>query len=64
MTFDDGTPCNLAQEARDVSAFLQWASDPKMDQRKQIGIAVFIYLLIFSGILYASYRSIWRNVAH
>ena len=35
-----------------------------MEERKQIGLAVMIYLLIFSGLLYASYRRIWRNVAH
>jgi ubiquinol-cytochrome c reductase cytochrome c1 subunit len=64
VTFDDGTSCKLGQEAKDVAAFLQWASDPKMDERKQTGIAVMIYLLIFTGILYASYRQIWRNVAH
>ena len=64
VKFDDGTGCSLQQEARDVSAFLQWASDPKMDERKQTGIAVMIYLLIFTGILYASYRVVWRNVAH
>ncbi|HVN00354.1 MAG TPA: cytochrome c1, partial [Caulobacteraceae bacterium] len=31
---------------------------------KQTGLAVMIYLIIFSGLLYASYRRIWRNVAH
>ena len=64
VTFDDGTPCDVDHEAKDVAAFLTWASDPHMDQRKQTGIAVLIYLLIFSGLLYASYRAIWRNVAH
>ncbi len=64
VTFDDKSSCKLADEARDVAAFLQWASDPKMDQRKQIGIAVMIYLGIFSALLYFSYRSIWRDVAH
>lgn len=64
VTFDDGTPCKTDQEARDVSAFLQWASDPKMDQRKQLGLAVMVYLILFSGLLYASYRAIWRDVAH
>jgi len=64
VTFDDGSSCKLADEARDVAAFLQWASDPKMDQRKQMGVAVFIYLLIFSGLLYVSYRQIWKDVAH
>ena len=56
VTFDDGTPCTTAQEAKDVAAFLQWAADPKMEERKQMGFAVLIYLLIFSGLLYASYR--------
>ena len=64
VTFDDGTPSTLDQEARDVSAFLTWASDPKMEERKQIGLSVMIYLVLFTGLLYASYRRIWRDVAH
>jgi len=64
VTFDDGTPCTTAQEAKDVAAFLMWASDPKMDQRKQMGLAVLIYLGLFSVLLYFSYRQIWRGVAH
>jgi ubiquinol-cytochrome c reductase cytochrome c1 subunit len=64
VTFDDGTPATLDQEARDVAAFLQWASDPFMEQRKQMGLAVVIYLLVFTGLLYASYRMTWRNIAH
>jgi ubiquinol-cytochrome c reductase cytochrome c1 subunit len=64
VTFDDGTPCTRDQEAKDIAAFLTWASDPHMDQRKQTGLAVMVYLLIFSGLLYVSYRQVWRNVAH
>jgi cytochrome c1 len=25
---------------------------------------VVIYLLIFAGLLYASYKRVWRNIAH
>ena len=64
VTFDDGTPCTTAQEAKDVAAFLTWASDPKMNERKQMGVAVLIYLGIFSLLLYFSYRQIWRDEAH
>jgi ubiquinol-cytochrome c reductase cytochrome c1 subunit len=64
VTFDDGHPCDVKNEARDVAAFLEWASDPKMDERKQMGFAVLVYLGIFAGVLYASYKAIWRNVAH
>ena len=64
VTFDDGTKSTLEQEAKDVSAFLQWASDPKLEERNQTGLAVMIFLLIFSGLLYGSYRSLWKNVGH
>jgi ubiquinol-cytochrome c reductase cytochrome c1 subunit len=64
VTFDDGTPSTLDQQAKDVAAFLTWASDPHMEERKQTGLAVMIYLVLFAGLLYASYRRIWRDVAH
>jgi ubiquinol-cytochrome c reductase cytochrome c1 subunit len=64
VTYDDGTPNTAEQEAKDVVAFLTWAAEPKQTERKETGFAVLIYLLILSGLLYASYRYIWRNVAH
>jgi ubiquinol-cytochrome c reductase cytochrome c1 subunit len=64
VKFDDGSPCDVKHEAADIAAFLTWASDPKMEERKQTGLAVMAYLLVFSGLLYASYRRVWRNVAH
>ena len=64
VSFDDGTQSTTAQEAHDVATFLAWASDPKQEERKQTGLAVMIYLLVFAGVVYGSYRAIWRNVAH
>ncbi len=64
VTFDDGTKSTVEQQAKDVAAFLTWVSDPKTEERKSFGLAVMIYLLIFSGLLYASYRRIWANVSH
>jgi len=64
VTFDDGKPSTVKQEAMDVAAFLAWAAEPKMEERKAFGLGAMIYLLIFSGLLYLSYRRIWKNVAH
>ena len=64
VTYDDGVAATTDQEAKDVAAFLAWAAEPHADQRRQTGFAVMIYLLIFAGILYASYKRIWRNIAH
>jgi len=64
VTFDDGKPSTVDQQARDVTAFLTWAAEPKVEERKQFGLGAMIYLLVFSGLLWASYRKLWRNVAH
>ena len=64
VTFDDGKPSTVKEEATDVAAFLMWAAEPKMEERKQFGFGAMIYLLIFSGLLYASYKRLWRNVEH
>lgn len=64
VTFDDGTKATVNQQATDVAAFLSWASEPKQTERKKMGFAVVIYLLLLSGLLYASYRTIWKNIAH
>jgi len=64
VTFDDGTKSTLDQQAKDVSAFLMWAAEPKLEERKKMGFVVILYLLLFSGLLYASYRKVWKNESH
>jgi len=64
VTFDDGAPSTIEQQAKDVSAFLAWAAEPKQTERKEFGLGAMIYLLIFTVLVYFSYRRIWRNVAH
>lgn len=64
VSFDDGTKSTIEQQAKDVTAFLHWAAEPKMIERKQFGLGAMIYLLIFTVLLYFSYRRVWRNVAH
>ncbi len=64
VTYDDGVKATPDQEAKDVVAFLAWAAEPHADERKEMGLAVMIYLLLFAGVLYASYRMIWRKVGH
>lgn len=64
VTFDDGTKPTLDQQAKDVSAFLMWAAEPKLEERKQTGFAVLIYLVLLSGLLFASYKTVWRNESH
>lgn len=64
VQFDDKTPSTVENEAHAVATFLAWAADPHQVERKQTGLAVMLYLFVFTLITYLSYRRIWRNVAH
>ena len=64
VTYDDGTEATVDQMAKDVAAFIAWTSEPKATERKQMGFGVIIFLLLFAGITYVSYRRIWKGVAH
>ena len=61
---DDETPETVEQYSKDVTEFLAWAAEPKMEQRKKLGVVTLAYLLILTGILYWSYREIWSKVRH
>ena len=61
VTFADGSPNKLTDEAHDVVTFLSWASEPKMEERKRTGFGVMIFLVLLSGLLFASYRRIWHD---
>src|SRR3546814_13737872 len=37
VTYGDDTPATVEQQARDVAAFLAWASEPNLEQRKRAG---------------------------
>lgn len=54
----------ISQMSKDVTEFLAWAADPKMEQRKRVGVATMLYLFIFAILLYLTYRHVWRNVEH
>ena len=50
--------------AQDVVAFLSWAAEPKMEERKQVGMMVMLYLVGLAGLMFAAYKRLWRDVEH
>lgn len=60
--YEDGTPATADQQAWDVVNFLQWAAEPHMEARKQMGVKVIVYLLAFAGVMYAFKRRIWSKL--
>jgi ubiquinol-cytochrome c reductase cytochrome c1 subunit len=62
VTYQDGTEASKEQMAKDVVSFLQWAAEPEMEARKRMGIKVFGYLIIFTGLFYVAKKRIWKDV--
>jgi cytochrome c1 len=62
VQYTDGTPATVDQYARDISAFLMWTADPKLEERKDTGLRMMIYLLILSGLLWLAKRQIWKRL--
>ena len=64
ITYTDGTPQTVDQYARDVSTFLMWTAEPHLVERKRIGFEVFIFLVVFAGLMGLTKRRVWAKVAH
>lgn len=61
IAYEDGSPETMSQYSRDVSEFLMWASEPKLEQRKQTGVMVILYLIGFFGVMVAVKKKIWAD---
>jgi cytochrome c1 len=62
VDYTDGSPKTTAQYAKDVTAFMMWTAEPKLEERKRIGLQVLAFLLLLSGLLYFTKKKIWSSV--
>lgn len=62
VKYDDGSPETLEQYSKDVAAFLMWASEPHLNQRKRVGFQVMFFLIVFAGLLYFTKKKVWHEV--
>ncbi|MBI5121066.1 MAG: cytochrome c1 [Rhodospirillales bacterium] len=62
VTYADGTKATSHQLTMDVVAFLNWAAEPELDERKSMGLKTLIFLLVLTGLFYALKRKIWADV--
>ena len=62
VTYAEGNPQpTVNQMAADVSAFLMWTAEPKLENRHRVGLATVIFLLIATVLGYFSYQNIWAE---
>jgi cytochrome c1 len=62
VDYKDGTPPTLDNYAKDIAAFLSWAAEPNLTERKRIGLRVMIFLFVFATLLYLTKKRIWEWV--
>lgn len=62
IQYPDGTPATVEQQARDITTFLVWASDPHRNDRHSIGKAVMAYLAVLLVLAIAWKRKIWKRL--
>lgn len=62
VTYSDGTQASVDQMSIDVVNFLQWAAEPEMQSRKQMGIKTLIYLTVFTAFMYLAKRNLWKKI--
>jgi len=62
VTYADGTKATVEQMAHDVAAYLMWTAEPKLEERKRMGLKVMIFLVVLTGLFLAAKKRIWKDI--
>ena len=62
VTYADGTPATPEQMAKDITTFLAWTAEPKLEERHKFGFRAIIYLVILTILVYFSMKRIWSRI--
>jgi ubiquinol-cytochrome c reductase cytochrome c1 subunit len=63
VSYADGTNPSRDQMAKDVSAFLAWAAEPRLENQRSAGLAVLIFLIAATVLAYMAYQNVWHGGA-
>ena len=62
VEYSDGAATSIEAISADLTQFLMWAAEPKMEVRKRTGVAAVFFLSIFVIFSYLAKRRIWADV--
>ena len=62
IEYIDGTYASLHQLSFDIVHFLNWAAEPKLQQRKSLGLKVLLFLIVLTLLLYVTMKEIWSRI--
>ena len=61
VEYKDGTPKTVDSYSRDIAAFLSWAAEPSLNQRRRIGLGAIVFLVVLAGLLYLTKKRVWES---
>ncbi len=62
VDYDDGSPQTVDQYSKDIAAFMMWAAEPTLVERKSMGFKVMLFLIVLSILVYFTKKSIYANL--
>ncbi|GIL02358.1 MAG: ribosomal protein P2 [Alphaproteobacteria bacterium] len=62
VTYEDGTPETVDQYARDIAAFMMWAAEPSLVERKAMGFKVMFFLVLLAVLVYLTKKKVWAGL--
>ena len=62
VTYVDGTAATPEQMAKDITTFMAWTAEPKLEERHKFGFRAISYLIILTILVYFSMKKIWSRI--
>ena len=63
VTYAEGNPePTIQQMSADVAAFLSWAAEPKMEERKKTGLWFLGFMIFVTILAYLSKKQVWAGL--
>lgn len=62
VNYADGTEATVEQMAKDVTMFLAWVAEPKLEVRHKLGFKYFSVIIVLTVLLYFSNRKVWSGL--
>jgi ubiquinol-cytochrome c reductase cytochrome c1 subunit len=63
VQYGEGAPKpTVDQMSKDVSAFLMWTAEPKMEIRRNVGAVALVFIAIFGWLCWLAYQNVWADL--
>ncbi|MDH3791505.1 MAG: cytochrome c1, partial [Rhodospirillales bacterium] len=62
VEYADGTEATIEQMSHDVTTFLMWTAEPKLEVRKAWGVKVMIFVFVLTVLLGFVKKKVWADV--